>query len=83
MGQFQSDAIEKRFGWYRQLSGANYYLVSVRQVLEDEKSIRIRFLVKHSDMKIINAASAMVPIESSENVFNTNNGGIIVHYKQW
>ena len=66
LGQFQSDAIEKRFGWYRQLSGANYF-VSVWQVLEAEKSIRVKSLVKHSDMKIIDAASAMVQIESSEN----------------
>ena len=28
---FQSDPIESRFGWYRQLSGGNYY-ISVRQV---------------------------------------------------
>ena len=67
LGHFQPDSIEKWFGWYRQLSGANY-LVSVRQVLEAEKSIRIRSLVNHSDMKIIDAVSAMVPIASSENV---------------
>ena len=35
LGQFQSNTIEKRFGWYRQLRGANYF-VSVRQVLEAE-----------------------------------------------
>ena len=40
LGQIQSDPIEKRFGWYRQLSGGNYY-ISVRQILESEKSIRI------------------------------------------
>ena len=38
-------------------------------MLEAEKSIRIKSLVKQSDTKIIDAASAMVPIESSENVF--------------
>ena len=59
--------IQKRFGWYCQLSGADYFL-SVRQVLEAEKSIRIKSLVKQSDTKIIDAASAMVPIESLENV---------------
>ena len=26
LGQFQSDMLESRFGWYRQMSGANYYL---------------------------------------------------------
>ena len=45
LGQLQSDAIEKRFGWHRKLSGANY-IVSVQQVLEAEKSIRVRSLIK-------------------------------------
>jgi len=58
LGQFQSDAIEERFGWYRQLSGANYF-VSVRQVLEAEKSIRVRSLIKFSKMDINEAKSAM------------------------
>ncbi|QQP35188.1 Putative LOC101234561 [Caligus rogercresseyi] len=35
---FQSDPIEKRFGWYRQLSGGNYF-ISVRQILEAEKKL--------------------------------------------
>lgn len=58
LGQFQSDVIEQRFGWYRQLSGANYF-VSVRQVLEAEKSIRVRSLIKFSKMDIHEAKSAM------------------------
>ena len=65
------------------MSGANYF-ISVRQVLEAQKSIRAKSLLKHSDMKIIDSASAMVPIvaiESSENAFNANNGRIIVHSK--
>ena len=47
LGFFQSDPIEKHFGWYRQLCGANYY-VSVRQILEAEKTIRLRSLIKFS-----------------------------------
>jgi len=47
LGLFQSDPIEKHFGWYRQLCGANYY-VSVRQILEAEKTIRLRSLIKFS-----------------------------------
>jgi len=43
----QSDAIESRFGWFRQLAGANYY-VSTRQVLEGDKKIRALSLVKFS-----------------------------------
>ena len=41
-----SDAIENRFGWYRQLSG-NYFN-SVLPFLQSEKTIRIRSLVKSS-----------------------------------
>ena len=58
LGQLQSDVIEQCFGCYRQLSGANYF-VSVRQVLEAEKSIRVRSLIKFSDMNINKAKSAM------------------------
>ncbi len=47
LGQVQSDPLEKRFGWYRQLGGSNYF-ISVRQILEAEKTIRLRSLVKFS-----------------------------------
>ena len=45
LGHIQSDYLEERFSWYRQLSGANYH-VSVLQVLQAEKTIRIRSLVE-------------------------------------
>jgi hypothetical protein len=67
LGQFQSDAIEQRFGWYRQLSGANYY-VSVRQVLEAEKSIRVRSLIKLSKMDINEAKSAMAEAAEDQEI---------------
>ena len=38
LGHLQSDAIERRFGWLRQMSGANYY-ISMRQVLESYRSL--------------------------------------------
>ena len=41
----QSDALENRFGWCRQLCGGNYF-TTVRQFLQAEKTIRIRSLVK-------------------------------------
>lgn len=50
-GAVQSDPLERRFSWYRQLSGGNFY-VSVRQVLEAEKAIRMRSLVKFSKLSI-------------------------------
>ena len=47
LGQLQSDPIESRFGWLRQLSGANYY-ISIKQVLDSERKIRALSLLKYS-----------------------------------
>jgi len=47
LGQLQSDPIESRFGWLRQLSAANYY-ISVKQVLDSERKIRALSLLKYS-----------------------------------
>ena len=44
LGFLQQDYLEGRFGWYRQLSGGNYYC-SVLQFLQAEKTIRLRNLV--------------------------------------
>ena len=44
-GHIQSDYLESRFGWYRQLCAANYYN-PVLQFLQCEKTIRVRSLVK-------------------------------------
>ena len=44
LGLAQSDSIENRFGWYRNLNGSNYY-VSVRQILSAEKAIRVKSLL--------------------------------------
>lgn len=40
LGKFQSDPLEGRFGYYRQLSGGNFY-ISCRQLLQAEKKIRL------------------------------------------
>ena len=40
LGKFQTDPLEARFGQYRQMSGGNYN-VSVTQVLESEKKLKI------------------------------------------
>lgn len=39
-GKFSSDPLEGRFGWYRQVNGANFFM-SVKQVFEAEKKIRV------------------------------------------
>ncbi|QQP56622.1 Putative LOC100202460, partial [Caligus rogercresseyi] len=44
LGKINSDPLEQRFGWYRQLAGANYF-ISVRQFLEAERKIRFKSLV--------------------------------------
>ena len=44
-GHIQSDCIEGRFGWSRQLSGGNYFN-SVLQFVQAEKKIRVKCLVK-------------------------------------
>ena len=44
LGNICSDYLEGRFGWYRQLCGANYYN-SVTRFLQAEKTIRLRSLV--------------------------------------
>ena len=47
LGHIRSDAIERRFGWLRQLSGANFY-ISTRQVLESDRKIRALSLQEFS-----------------------------------
>lgn len=45
LGKFQTDKLEKRFGQYRQMSGGNYH-ISVKQVLESEKRLKVISLLK-------------------------------------
>ena len=49
-GKVLSDVIEARFGCYRQMSGANYFM-SVTQLLNSEKKIRV--LSKLRDLKAV------------------------------
>lgn len=45
LGKFVTDDLEKRFGRYRQLSGCTYN-VTYRDILESEKKLRIKRLVR-------------------------------------
>ena len=47
LGHLQSDPIESRFGWLRQMSGANYF-ISMKQVLGSDRKIRAISLLKFS-----------------------------------
>jgi len=58
LGHLQSDAIERRFGWLRQLSGANYY-ISVRQVIESDRKIRALSLLKFSGLSLSDIDAAI------------------------
>lgn len=51
LGQLQSDDIESRFGWLRQLSGANYF-ISMKQVMEGDQKIRAISLLKFSQVTL-------------------------------
>ena len=44
LGKFQTDNLKSRFGNYRQLSGSNY-LVSVKEVLQSEKKLKVKSLL--------------------------------------
>jgi len=50
-GKFLSDPIEGRFGWYRQVHGANFY-ISIRQVLPAEKIIRCLNLLQEQSIGV-------------------------------
>lgn len=56
-GHIQSDAIESRFGQYRQMAGGNFY-VSIKQVLESEKKIKMVSLLKHSGIPLSDIAES-------------------------
>ncbi|TRY80306.1 hypothetical protein TCAL_15477, partial [Tigriopus californicus] len=57
-GKINSDPLERRFSWYRQLSGGNFFL-SVRQFLEAEKKIRVESLVKYSGLDLVDVQCAL------------------------
>lgn len=52
LGKFQTDPLERRFGIYRQLSISNYHL-SLRQLFEGEKKLRVSNLIKLAGEKQI------------------------------
>lgn len=71
LGNLQSDAIESRFGWFRQLSGANYY-ISMRQVLESDRKIRAISLLKFSKVNLSDIEVANNPETSIVNIVDSD-----------
>jgi len=51
LGKVNSDPIERRFGTYRQLSGANFF-VSLKQFFEGEKKLRLRSLIRFDRLSV-------------------------------
>ena len=66
LGLSQSDSIENRFGWYRNLNGSNYH-ISVRQILSAEKAIRVKSLLQLSHYTLEEAKTIFQDSESSKN----------------
>ena len=64
LGNVQSDCIEGRFGWIRQLSGANYY-ISVRQLIESCNKIKTISLLKFSKIGMKELSAAAFSFQSS------------------
>ena len=67
IGKILSDPIEKRFGWYRQLGGANYYL-AVTQFLQSEKKIRLRCLISIGDLSFKDACEILKSSRSAVDI---------------
>jgi len=65
LGQFQSDPIERRFGWCRRMAGSIYF-VSVCQILEAEKSIRLRSLLKFSGLSLDEVKESFEEVEATK-----------------
>ena len=69
LGLVSSDYLESRFGWFRQLCGADYFN-AVLQFLQAEKKIRLRCLVKDgydfSDIKEIFKSSEVEKAEEKQ-----------------
>lgn len=66
-GKFQTDDLEKRFGKYRRLAGCNYH-VSVTEVKESEKKIRIHHILEQTNKNNSSLKDLEKNIEEKENI---------------
>ena len=62
LGKLLSDPIEKRFGQFRQFSGANFF-ISVRQLLDAEKQIWIDMDNNSNDDMVFDDAAVDLKLE--------------------
>ena len=61
----QSDPLEGRFGEQRQRNGGNYY-AGVRQFIEAEKTIRLKSLIKFSNLSMLEIKEVFKPNNEAE-----------------
>ncbi|KAG0421808.1 hypothetical protein HPB47_002319 [Ixodes persulcatus] len=61
LGKFQTNSLEDRFGKYRQLASAQYH-VSIRQILESERKLRLQKVLQLPDMEV---AASSVEMDAS------------------
>ena len=70
LGHMQTDELEHRFGRYRQLCGANYF-ISVKQLMESEKKLKITSLLKHTMMSPLDLSTISEENSDSDTTMTT------------
>ena len=63
-GKFTSDPIEGRFGWYRQVSGGNFY-ISILQLFQAEKKIRCLSLLQNKALLTLSTLNFNQPVANN------------------
>lgn len=77
--KLQSDQLEGRFGRYRRSAGTNYF-ISVRQILEAEKAIRIQSLVSIDGLNVKEIQEIFSEISAKKSLETEVNSGLITEY---
>ena len=72
LGKINSDPLEGRFGWYRQLCGANFY-ISVKQLMDSEKKIRVLSLLSAKLLSTATLSAAITERDESVKVVSLIN----------
>lgn len=70
-GKFQTDPLEYRFSQYRRLAGTNYH-VSVREIMESEKKLKLISLLKLQSPAVGNLSVAQFSLECVNNDADNN-----------
>jgi hypothetical protein len=82
LGHLQSDPIESRFGWWRQMSGANYF-ISMKQVMDSDRKIRALSLLKYTDFNALESATDTSADNSASRADNDRTADCILNELQF